>query len=316
MGAGGGAVSDNPAEPGQEFVLTLSCPDRPGIVRAVAAYLYQAGCNILDSQQYADRNADRFFMRVHVEILAAGDGAGPGPGDAADSPAAPSGRGLRARFGSIASEFGMDWDLHDLAVLPRVLIMVSREGHCLNDLLYRRGAESLAIDIPLVVGNHPDLGPLATAHGVPFEYVPTGADALSRDQAEGRLLDLIECHRIDFVVLARYMRILSPGICAKLAGRVINIHHSFLPSFRGARPYHQAHEHGVKVIGATAHYVTAELDEGPIIEQEVARVDHRCSPEDLSAIGRDAERIALARAVRWHAEHRILLHGRRTVIFR
>ncbi|HEX9542738.1 MAG TPA: formyltetrahydrofolate deformylase [Streptosporangiaceae bacterium] len=298
-------MSDGPAPPSGEFVLTLSCPDRPGIVHAVAAYLYQAGGNILDSQQYADRIADRFFMRVHVEVLAPAD-------QGVDS----AGPGLRGGFGAIATQFGMDWDLHDLAIRPRVLVMVSREGHCLNDLLYRRGAESLGIDIPLVVGNHPDLGPLASAHGVPFEHVPTGSDALSRDLAEGRLLDLIDAHRIDFVVLARYMRILSPALCAKLAGRVINIHHSFLPSFRGARPHHQAHEHGVKVIGATAHYVTAELDEGPIIEQEVARVDHRSSPAELAAIGRDAERIALARAVRWHAEHRILLHGRRTVIFR
>jgi formyltetrahydrofolate deformylase len=295
----GDAMLGGPAPPHGEFVLTLSCPDRPGIVHAVAAYLYQSGCNILDSQQYADRIAQRFFMRVHVEVLAA-----------------TSGPALRAGFGPVASEFGMGWELHDLAIRPRVLIMVSREGHCLNDLLYRRGAESLGIDIPLVVGNHSGLGPLATAHGVPFEHVPAGSDALSREQAEGRLLDLIDSHRIDFVVLARYMRILSPAICAKLAGRVINIHHSFLPSFRGARPHHQAHEHGVKVIGATAHYVTAELDEGPIIEQEVARVDHRSSPAELAAIGRDAERIALARAVRWHAEHRILLHGRRTVIFR
>jgi formyltetrahydrofolate deformylase len=286
-------MADGPATPSGEFVLTLSCPDRPGIVHAVAAYLYQAGGNILDSQQYADRIADRFFMRVHVEALAA-----------TGAPAALDGRALHGGFGPIASQFG------------RVLIMVSREGHCLNDLLYRRGAESLGIDIPLVVGNHPDLGPLATAHGVPFEHVPAGSDALSREEAEGRLLDLIDSHRIDFVVLARYMRILSPAICAKLAGRIINIHHSFLPSFRGARPHQQAHEHGVKVIGATAHYVTAELDEGPIIEQEVVRVDHRCSPAELAAIGRDAERIALARAVRWHAEHRILLHGRRTVIFR
>jgi formyltetrahydrofolate deformylase len=292
-------MAEGLATPAGEFVLTLSCPDRPGIVHAVAAHLHRADGNILDSQQYADRIAERFFMRVHVEVLAA-----------------TSGPALRAGFGPVASDFAMDWELHDLAVRPRVLIMVSREGHCLNDLLYRRGAEPLGIDVPLVVGNHPGLGPLATAHGVPFEHVPAGSDTLSREQAEGRLLDLIDSHRIDFVVLARYMRILSPAICAKLAGRVINIHHSFLPSFRGARPHHQAHEHGVKLIGATAHYVTAELDEGPIIEQEVARVDHRSSPAELAAIGRDAERIALARAVRWHAEHRILLHGRRTVVFR
>jgi formyltetrahydrofolate deformylase len=298
-----GADLPSPERPGggpeAEFVLTLSCPDRPGIVHAVAAYLHESGCNILDSQQFADRIAARFFMRVHVETAAADGGAA-----------------LRAGFGPVAVPFGMEWELHDLAVRPRVLIMVSKEGHCLNDLLYRRGAESLAIDVPLVVGNHPDLGPLALAHGAAFEHVPTGTDAPARDRAEGRLLELIAEHRIGFVVLARYMRILSPSLCEKLARRIINIHHSFLPSFRGARPYHQAHDYGVKVIGATAHYVTADLDEGPIIEQEVARVEHTCGPAELAAIGRDAERVALARAVRWHTEHRILLHGRRTVIFK
>jgi formyltetrahydrofolate deformylase len=290
-----------------EYVLTLSCPDRVGIVHAVAAYLHQAGCNVLDSQQFGDRidqGSGRFFMRVHVETV---------PG----SPAAYE--SLRGGFAPVAAEFGMEWDLHDTAVQPRVLIMVSKAGHCLNDLLYRRAAESLRIDVPLVVGNHPDLAPLAAAHGVPFEHVPAGGDAgdpLARQRSEGRLLDLVSELGIDFVVLARYMRILSPELCAKMAGRIINIHHSFLPSFKGARPYQQAHAHGVKLIGATAHYVTANLDEGPIIEQEVARVDHSDSPEDLAAIGRDAERVALARAVRWHAEHRVLLHGRRTVIFR
>jgi formyltetrahydrofolate deformylase len=290
-----------------EYVLILSCPDRVGIVHAVAAYLHQAGCNVLDSQQFGDRidqGSGRFFMRVHVETV---------PG----SPAAYE--SLRGGFAPVAAEFGMEWDLHDTAVQPRVLIMVSKAGHCLNDLLYRRAAESLRIDVPLVVGNHPDLAPLAAAHGVPFEHVPAGGDAgdpLARQRSEGRLLDLVSELGIDFVVLARYMRILSPELCAKMAGRIINIHHSFLPSFKGARPYQQAHAHGVKLIGATAHYVTANLDEGPIIEQEVARVDHSDSPEDLAAIGRDAERVALARAVRWHAEHRVLLHGRRTVIFR
>jgi len=287
-----------------EYVLTLSCPDRVGIVHAVAAYLHRAGCNVLDSQQFGDRIADgpgQFFMRVHVETV-------PGATATHDS--------LYGGFIPVAAEFGMEWELHDTAVQPRVLIMVSKAGHCLNDLLYRRAAESLRIDVPLVVGNHPDLAPLAAAHGVAFEHVPAGADPLSRQQSEGRLLDLVSELGIDFVVLARYMRILSPELCAKMPGRIINIHHSFLPSFKGARPYHQAHAHGVKLIGATAHYVTADLDEGPIIEQEVARVDHSSSPADLAAIGRDAERVALARAVRWHAEHRVLLHGRRTVIFR
>jgi len=287
-----------------EFVLTLSCPDRVGIVHAVAAYLHQAGCNVLDSQQFGDRIAGRFFMRVHVETV-------PGAAATYDS--------LYSGFTPVAAEFEMEWELHDTAVQPRVLIMVSKAGHCLNDLLYRRAAESLRIDVPLVVGNHPDLAPLAAAHGVAFEHVSAGgdpADPLAAQRAEGRLLDLISELSIDFIVLARYMRILSPELCAKMAGRIINIHHSFLPSFKGARPYLQAHAHGVKLIGATAHYVTADLDEGPIIEQEVARVDHSSSPEDLAAIGRDAERVALARAVRWHAEHRVLLHGRRTVIFR
>ena len=299
-----------------DLVLTLSCPDRTGIVHAVAAYLHEAGCNVLDSQQFGDRIAGRFFMRVHVETV----------------PGAPvTYESLYGGFAPVAAEFGMEWELHDTAVQPRVLIMVSKAGHCLNDLLYRRAAESLRIEVPLVVGNHPDLAPLAAAHGVPFEHVPAGpssagpssagpalagTEPLARQRSEGRLLDLVSELGIDFVVLARYMRILSPELCAKMTGRIINIHHSFLPSFKGARPYQQAHAHGVKLIGATAHYVTADLDEGPIIEQEVARVDHSDSPEDLAAIGRDAERVALARAVRWHAEHRVLLHGRRTVIFR
>jgi formyltetrahydrofolate deformylase len=286
-----------------QYVLTLSCPDRTGIVHAVAAYLHEAGCNVLDSQQFGDRIAGRFFMRVHVETV-------PGAPLTYDS--------LHGGFAPVAAGFGMEWELHDTAVQPRALIMVSKAGHCLNDLLYRRAAESLRIDVPLVVGNHPDLAALAAAHGVPFECVPAGApgDPLAAQRSEDRLLDLVSELSIDFVVLARYMRILSPELCAKMAGRIINIHHSFLPSFKGARPYRQAHAHGVKLIGATAHYVTPDLDEGPIIEQEVARVDHSHGPEDLAAIGRDAERVALARAVRWHAEHRVLLHGRRTVIFR
>ncbi|MBV9206199.1 MAG: formyltetrahydrofolate deformylase, partial [Actinobacteria bacterium] len=273
MPAAAGGQASSAAAGGQastEYVLTLTCPDRPGIVHAVAAYLHRAGGNILDSQQFGDRIAGQFFMRVHIEMV-------PGAPASLDS--------LHAGFVPVAAEFGMEWELYDTAVQPRVLIMVSRAGHCLNDLLYRRAAESLRIDVPLVVGNHPDLAPLAAAHGVPFEHVPAGSDPLSRRSAEARLLDLVGELGIDFVVLARYMRILSPELCAKMPGRIINIHHSFLPGFRGARPYHQAHAHGVKLIGATAHYVTAELDEGPIIEQEVARVDHSSSPEDLAAIG-------------------------------
>jgi formyltetrahydrofolate deformylase len=284
-----------------EYVLTLSCPDRTGIVAAVAAYLHEAGCNIADAQQFGDRIAGRFFMRVHVEA-------------GGTTPETSRRDDLATGFAPVAGEFGMEWELHDLAVRPRALIMVSKAGHCLNDLLYRRSAEALKIDVPLVIGNHPDLAGLARAHGVEFELVP--ADGGTIKAAEDRLLRVVREKNIDFVILARYMRILSPELCAKLPGRIINIHHSFLPSFKGARPYHQAHAAGVKLIGATAHYVTADLDEGPIIEQEVARVDHASSPADLVAIGRDAERVALARAVRWHAEHRVLLHGRRTVIFK
>lgn len=217
-----------PAPGGQassEYVLTLSCPDRTGIVHAVAAYLLQAGCNVLDSQQFGDRTGERpsqFFMRVHLESL------GPDP---ARYPS------LRAGFVPVADEFGMDWELHEVAVQPRALIMVSKAGHCLNDLLYRRAAESLRIDVPLVIGNHPDLASLAAAHGVAFEHVPNlPNDPLSARRAEGRLLDLVSELGIDFVVLARYMRLLSPELCAKLPGRIINIHHSFLPSFKGARP--------------------------------------------------------------------------------
>ena len=301
-----------------ELVLTLSCPDRTGIVHAVAGYLLERGCNVLDAQQFGDRTGDGtsdrtgktgktgktggstdgvFFMRVHVEAATTRDE-------------------LATGFTTIATEFGMDWALHDMAVRPRALIMVSKAGHCLNDLLYRRSAEQLGIDVPLVIGNHRDLEPLATAHGVPFEYVPSDGSPGSKEAAEERVTNAVMREDLDFVILARYMRILSPELCAKLPGRIINIHHSFLPSFKGARPYHQAHAHGVKLIGATAHYVTADLDEGPIIEQEVVRVDHTNTPEDLAAVGRDAERVALARAVRWHAEHRVLLHGRRTVIFK
>ncbi|MCG5216300.1 formyltetrahydrofolate deformylase [Streptosporangium sp. KLBMP 9127] len=277
-----------------EYVLTLSCPDRPGVVAAVSGLLAARGCNITESQQYGDRVADRFFMRVQfVSTLAADD--------------------LRTSFASLAPEFGMDFKLRDPAVRPRVLVMVSRLGHCLNDLLYRVRSGLLDIEIVAVVSNHPDLRPLTQSYGIDYHHLPVVPDAKARQEAE--VLTLVEHYQADLVVLARYMQVLSEDLCAKLAGRVINIHHSFLPSFKGAKPYHQAFSRGVKLIGATAHYVTPDLDEGPIIEQEVARVNHTHSPDDLAAIGRDLECQALARAVGWHIEQRILLDGHKTIIF-
>ncbi|QXJ21701.1 formyltetrahydrofolate deformylase [Actinomadura graeca] len=286
-----------------DYVLTLSCPDRPGIVAAVSGLLAERGCNILESQQFSDRESDTFFMRVQFT-------GAPGPGGGAVAGADE----LRGAVASLASDLGLQWHLHDLASRPRMMIMVSKGGHCLNDLLYRQRSGLLDIDIAAVVSNHPDLRPLTQSYGIDYHHLPVGTGGKAAQEAE--ILTLVEHYRVDLVVLARYMQILSDGFCAKLPGKIINIHHSFLPSFKGARPYHQAHARGVKVIGATAHYVTADLDEGPIIEQEVARVDHAHSPEELVAVGRDVECLALARAVRWHAEHRVLLNGDRTVVFR
>ena len=284
-----------PAAP--QFVTTLSCADRPGIVRAVSGYLADAGCNILDSQQFGDPYSRRFFMRVQAETSA---GAGVAE--------------LRTGFSDVAEAFGMEWQIHDASRRARVLIMVSRLGHCLNDLLFRREIGTLPIEVPAIVSNHSDFAALARWHNVPFHHVPVTPD--TKKAAEDQLLELVAEQQVDVVVLARYMQVLSDELCMALAGRAINIHHSFLPSFKGARPYHQAFERGVKLIGATAHYVTPQLDEGPIIEQEVQRVDHAHRPEDLVAVGRDVESIALARAVRWHVEHRVLLNGDRTVVFR
>ncbi|MDF5758749.1 formyltetrahydrofolate deformylase [Spongiactinospora sp. TRM90649] len=277
-----------------EYVLTLSCPDRPGVVAAVSGLLAGHGCNITESQQYGDRVADRFFMRVQF-VSDLGDDA------------------LRTAFAALAPEFAMELRLRALDVKPRALVMVSRLGHCLNDLLYRVRSGLLDIEIVAVVSNHPDLRPLTQSYGIDYHHLPVTAETKPRQEAE--VLTLVEHYQADMVVLARYMQVLSEDLCAKLAGQVINIHHSFLPSFKGAKPYHQAYSRGVKLIGATAHYVTPDLDEGPIIEQEVARVNHTHSPEDLAAIGRDLECQALAKAVRWHAEQRILLDGHKTVIF-
>jgi formyltetrahydrofolate deformylase len=289
-----------------EFALTLSCQDTKGIVHAVSGLLYQAGCNIIDSQQFGDVQSEDatglFFMRVHFE-------APPHLADAAT---------LTALFGHVRDQFSMALSIRALARKPRLLVMVSKHGHCLNDLLFRWRSGWLPVEIPAIVSNHPDHAELAASYGIPFHHLPlpTGASAEAKRAQERQVEALVAEQGIDLVVLARYMQILSADFCHFLQGRAINIHHSFLPSFKGAKPYYQAHHRGVKLIGATAHYVTADLDEGPIIEQDVARVDHTLSPEDLTAMGRDVECVVLARAVKWHTEHRVLMNGHKTVVFR
>jgi formyltetrahydrofolate deformylase len=291
--------------PGREYVLTLSCPDKPGIVYAVSSFLVQHSANILASQQYGqpapqlghERPDGRFFMRVHFSVP---------PGGA---PLAELERG----FSWVAEAFHMAWQLHDAAVRVRTLIMVSRLGHCLNDLLFRVRSGSLPVEVTGVVSNHEDFAELAGSYRIPFHHIPV--TAANKAAAESQLLAVIDETRTDLVVLARYMQILSGEVCKRVEGRMINIHHSFLPSFKGAKPYHQAHARGVKLVGATAHYVTPDLDEGPIIEQDVTRVDHTLSPQRLAEAGRDVEAQVLARAVTWHAEHRVLLNDDRTVVF-
>jgi formyltetrahydrofolate deformylase len=299
-------------------VLTLSCPDQPGIVHAVAGTVVDQGGNIVESQQYGDRSTGRFFMRVAVEPAAAPgtDDRNGGPAGHSDGAVAAFGAGFHVGVASVAERFAMTWQLHRTAAPTRTLVLVSLGGHCLNDLMFRARSGSLPIDVPAVVSNHPTLRPMAEFYGVPFHHVPVPSDPGSKDAAEKILRGLIEELDIELVVLARYMQVLSDPLCRSLPGRIINIHHSFLPSFKGARPYHQAHARGVKLIGATAHYVTGELDEGPIIEQDVERVEHSMSPSQLAAVGRDVECQVLARAVRWHAEHRVLLNGTSTVVFR
>jgi formyltetrahydrofolate deformylase len=280
-----------------DFILTLSCPDRTGIVFRVSGLLFELGCNILDAQQFGDEETGRFFLRVHFDV-----------------PTVEAAAGLRERFGELGEEYAMDWQLHDAQRRARVLVLVSRQGHCLNDLLFRAHSQQLPVDVVAVVSNHEDFAALADSYQVPFHHLPVTPQ--NRAEQEQQILDLVLRERVDLVVLARYMQILSPQLCSALAGRAINIHHSFLPGFKGARPYHQAHARGVKIIGATAHYVTTDLDEGPIIEQDVARVDHGMTPRDLVRIGSDIESQVLARAVRRHVEHRILGNGQRTVVFR
>ena len=277
------------------WVLTLSCPDRPGIVAAVAGLLAEHGGNITESQQFGDADSGLFFMRVQVT-------------------AAASRADLEAALTALAARFDLAWEL-DVAGRPvRTLVMVSTAAHCLNDLAFRQRSEGLPVDIVAVVSNHEVLRPLADFYGIGFHHLPV--TPATKVAAEARLLELVDELDVELVVLARYMQVLSDDLCRRLPGRVINIHHSFLPSFKGARPYAQAHARGVKLIGATAHYVTAVLDEGPIIEQDVERVEHNRTVADMVRLGQDVERRALARAVRWHAEHRVLLDGGRTIVFR
>ena len=283
------------ATAGTSWVLSMSCPDRPGIVHAVAGLLAEHSGNITESQQFGDALSGLFFMRVQVDSAA-------------------SKEDLEAALTQLAEQFSMTWNLDVAGRRMRTLVLVSTAAHCLHDLLFRQQSENLPIDIVGIVGNHPDLAGLAEFYGVPFHHIPV--TAATKADAEAALVALVAELDVELVVLARYMQILSDDLCRKLAGRAINIHHSFLPSFKGARPYAQAHDRGVKLIGATAHYVTGDLDEGPIIEQDVERVDHSRTVEDLVALGQDVERRALARAVRWHAEHRVLLDGHRTIVFR
>lgn len=277
-------------------ILTLSCPDRPGIVHAVTGVLAARKLNVLDLQQYSDRASETFFMRVHF-----------GPSEA-DSTAA-----LDEPFAQLARDFAMTYDVRSVARKVRVLIMVSKIGHCLNDLLFRMRTGQLHVEVPLVVSNHGEFADLVRSYGIEFAHLPVTKD--SKAAQEERILELIQAHNIELVVLARYMQVLSPKLCQVMSGRIINIHHSFLPSFKGAKPYHQAYERGVKIIGATAHFVTADLDEGPIIEQRVARVDHSMSPKALVDEGSNVESQVLAAAVKWYAERKVFLNGTKTVVF-
>lgn len=280
----------------RDYILALSCPDRPGIVYRVSGLLFEHGCNILDAQQFGDGESGRFFLRVHFDVPADGDF------DA-----------VREAFAPLAEACGMEWAMHDVQRRARLLVLVSRQGHCLNDLLYRMRAGQLAIEVPLIVSNHRDFEDLAASYGIPFHHLPV--TAATKQAQEAQVLELVRSHGVELVVLARYMQILSPTLCDALPGRIINIHHSFLPSFKGARPYHQAYERGVKIIGATAHFVTANLDEGPIIEQQVSRVNHGMEPKQLTVEGSNIESLTLATAVRWYTERRVFLDGVKTVVF-
>lgn len=277
-----------------QYIVTLSCIDRPGIVHAISGGLLGAGCNITESQQYESPDSNTFFMRIEVATEQ-------------------SLVQVRAALAPIREEFVMSLRVDDAAKRTRTMIMCSKAGHALNDLLFAQRAGNLAIEVPVIVSNHLDLKPMAEFYGVDFVHLPV--TAANKSQAEAELLALADAYDIELVVLARYMQILSDALCERMSGRVINIHHSFLPSFKGAKPYHQAHARGVKLIGATAHYVTADLDEGPIIDQEVTSVTHARTPQQLVTLGRSVEGRTLSRAVQWHAEHRVMLDGQRTIVF-
>ena len=278
------------------WILTLVCEDRPGIVHAISGAIVEAAGNITESQQFSSDDTGTFFMRLQVESTI-------------------SREGFEAALAPITETYGMTWHLDVVGRPLRTLVLVSTAGHCLNDLLFRQHAGQLPVDIPLVMSNHTELARTAEFYNVPFEHHPVTSPG-QKLAFEDRVLEVVEQHDIELVVLARYMQILSPELCAALAGRAINIHHSFLPGFKGANPYKQAHARGVKIIGATAHFVTSDLDEGPIIEQNIVRVDHSRSPSELVAIGQDEESRTLTQAVRWFAESRVLLDGARTIIFR
>lgn len=280
---------------GDDYILTLSCPDKPGIVHSVTGIFANQGINVMDLQQFSDPVSNKFFMRVHF------------------GPVASTAEPLHAPFAALAADLHMDYDIRPVARKMRVLIMVSKIGHCLNDLLFRAKTGQLRIDVPVIVSNHPDFEPLAKSYGIDFHHLPVTKD--TKAAQEGQILELVKKHDIELVVLARYMQVLSPTLCAAMSGKIINIHHSFLPSFKGAKPYHQAYDRGVKIIGATAHFVTADLDEGPIIEQRVARVDHSMSPKDLVEEGSNVESQVLAAAVKWVAERRVFLNVTKTVVF-
>lgn len=281
------------------YILTLSCKDVRGIVATVTGFLAQHHGFIIESAQFGDASTGQFFLRIEFST----------------DETSPHEDVFKKLFhDEVAQRFTMHWQMHDKAKRPRVLIMVSKYGHCLNDLLHRYQAKTLPVEIAAVVSNHPDFKDMVEWHRVPFYYLPVKAG--DKPAQEKQVWDVVERHNTDVVVLARYMQILSGDLCAKLAGRAINIHHSFLPSFKGAKPYTQAFDRGVKLIGATAHYVTTDLDEGPIIDQEVARVDHTYKPEDLEAVGRDSECAVLARALKYHIERRVLINGHKTVVFR